>query len=90
MVRVVLLQKRAPVCLARERLAIGNRARGIGGTIGAVRTGAENDDAIQPGDLDGGGQNEFLIAAAEPAAFDRDGSFTARDDAGRSDGGGAR
>src|ERR1035437_3034005 len=55
----------------------------MGRAIGAIRAGAQDYHAIQPGDRHGGGEEELLIAAAEAIAPDGDGSFAAGDDAGR-------
>src|ERR1039457_2354048 len=83
MVGIVAVEVEAGVGIAREGFAIGDGARGIGGAIGAIGAGAEDDDAIEAGDVQGGGEGELLVAATEAIAADGDGGFAAGDDAGR-------
>src|ERR1019366_337429 len=83
MVGIVAVEEEAGVGIAREGVAIGNGAGGVGGAIGAIGAGAEDDDAIEAGDLQGGSEGELLVAATEAVATDGDGGFTAGDNAGR-------
>src|ERR1017187_6583443 len=92
-VGIVAVEIKAGVGLACEGLAIGNGAGSIGGAIGAIGASAEDHDAREAGDVQGGGESEFLVTAAEAIALDGDGGFAAGDDAGggahRAGGGGA-
>src|SRR5262249_20230420 len=69
------------VGFARERASIGDGARRVGGTVGAVRTGAEDDDVVEPRDIDCRREYEFLIAPAQPLAAEGDRRLAAGNDA---------
>src|ERR1035438_7122993 len=72
-VGIVAVEAAAGVGGAGEGLAIGDGAGGIGGAVGAVGAGAEDDDAGEAGDLQGGGEGELLVTATEAIALDGDG-----------------
>jgi hypothetical protein len=55
----------------------------IGRAICSVRTTAQNDDILQAIDINGCGQDEFLIPSSEPFSAYGDGGFASGDDAGR-------
>lgn len=44
----------------------GESARRVGGPVGAIGTGAQNSDVIEPGESDGGGKSEFLVTSSLP------------------------
>src|ERR1035438_438596 len=67
-VGIVVFQVAARVGIAAQGATVGHGAGGIGGAVGAIGARAEDDDILQPGDIDGGSQRELLVAAAEAAA----------------------
>ena len=70
MIGIVGVEESARVGIAAQRVAVGDGAGGVGGAVGAVGAGAEDHDVRQPGDIEGGGQDELLIAAAQSVALD--------------------
>src|SRR5215471_14263540 len=83
MVRVIIGQVLACIGLAAERSAIRDSAGSIGGTVGAVRSGAENYGFGQARDIQCRGKHKLLVAPSQPVPVQRDSRFTARDYAGR-------
>ena len=81
-VGIVAFEERPRVRIAAQRVAVGDGAGRVGGAVGAVGAGAEDDGAGQARDIDGGGQNELLVAAAQAVALQRHGGLAAGDDAG--------
>src|SRR5471032_3061036 len=86
-VGIVFVQVTAGVRIAAEGLPIGDGAGGIGGAVAAIGAGAEDHYVFEAGDVDGGGQDEFLIPSAQALAFQWHGGFSACDDARRRFGG---
>src|SRR6185369_5648085 len=86
-VGIVAFEEKARFGFAPQGMAVGDGAGGIGRAIGAIRAGAEDDHAVETSDLQGSGEDELLVAAAESIALDGDRGFASGDDAGGRAGG---
>src|SRR5688572_24341498 len=68
---------------AGDRLAVDERAGGVGRAIDAVRARGERGDVIPPGDLLGERERELLIATAAAVTGDADDRLAAGEEADR-------